>query len=280
MTSLEALSHQINSDHAADLAANLKKGSANSPKKIRNPELSLPAAPAPAAQRAAAKEIKEVTKKLEQKTEEHEAEELYRKCVNYLEDEHLKPYLNERILSTKLSNKDSLQDLKKLHASIISALKQKHKQMFFCALFDQFANFSEVGLVQVMQRAEKRGLASFLIQNKELILQPELSELVIELPDDYLPGPAVRLGLKLAQLVAGFDSSQFQQQQQQQEAEPQEGFSNNDDSAANTAEDATTGERSLRRSSSSSSTPSPSPALGSSKRFPQKNLSRRNKSST
>lgn len=214
MSNLGALSHSI----SAETAMNLKDGKNNSPKgspkKIHiNEEMMMP----PKQKKENVKEIKEIQKKYEEKNSEKEKGELLRKIEQYSDNPRLREYFPQSLLDTKTSPNDSLEKIQGVYKRYASCLKQAHKKMFFSVMFDQVCTGSEMLMVQGLQMSQKRGIGGFLQANKDTVLQPELDELVIELSDDYLPGPGVRAVMKFAQLLMMYDVEKHSNPYQEKE---------------------------------------------------------------
>lgn len=209
MSNLVTMSHNI----SAETAANMKNGNGGrnspSPKKVRNPLMDIqeePVAAAPKANKEMEKITREIVKKNERNLEENEREALFDKINQYIESPTLSHYLPESIKSNPPSPKDSLETLRAIHKRIGSSLKAGHKKLFINTVFDSVMYFTEQGMVKALHMEQKQGMASFMSFHKDLILQPELDEIIIEMGDDYLPDAKTRLFLKVLQTAVAFDN--------------------------------------------------------------------------
>lgn len=86
---------------------------------------------------------------------------------------------------------------------IRTRMKARRKDLIVNMMFDKMCDLSEQGMVQLLQQSNMLGFSSYIKENKPLF-QEDLDEIAIEMPDDYVPGPKIRLGMAILSLVEKF----------------------------------------------------------------------------
>jgi len=166
------------------------------------PQLQAPPQPPPP-KVTAAKKKEEVRQeeKIEQKSRETEKSELYGKLVHYHHSKHLAKFIPDDLKPPKAT--DSLEVLQAHDKALKGFLYRASKEIFVKRGLESLLNFGEMGLVDMLKLEHWRGVSDAIMSDEEA-LQPELEELAIELSDSYVPGPKLRLALKIANIAQEF----------------------------------------------------------------------------
>lgn len=167
------------------------------------PQLQAPP-PQPAPPKiTAAKKKEEVRQeeKVEQKSRETERSELYSKITHYFHSKHLAKFIPDDIKPPKST--DSLESLQAIDKTIKGFMHRASKEIFVQRALESFINFGETGLVEILKLEHWRGISDEILRDPD-VLQPELEELAIELSDNYVPGPKIRLAVKIANIAQEF----------------------------------------------------------------------------
>ena len=166
------------------------------------PQLQAPPQPAPP-KITAAKKKEEVRQeeKVEQKSRETERSELFGKITHYHHSKHLAKFIPDDLKPPKAT--DSLEVLQAHDKALKGFLHRASKEIFVQRGLEAIINFGETGLVEILKLEHWRGISDEILSDPD-VLQPELEELAIELSDSYVPGPKIRLAVKIANIAQEF----------------------------------------------------------------------------
>lgn len=139
--------------------------------------------------------------------------ELFRKIHEYFNSVHLKGWIPEGMKPPPDSA--SFEQLSQMYRSIQSSFKSKAKRQFVDYSLQTVLFSGENLLVSMMKMEEKQNVGKWIYSQKEELLQPELEEIAIELSDDYIPGPHLRLAGKLMALVNQFSNQTGEEAQEE-----------------------------------------------------------------
>lgn len=172
----------------------------------------LPPPPPPAVESASTKRSRESAAKAAKKEADHEAKEqkktedqseesdLRRKVTDYLENKRLKHLFAHIPLPGRNASHIEWQSA---YEKILSAMKSSYKDQMVSVFFNQGTNVAESVLVSFLNKSEYMGLSTHLQSHRDLF-EPELSELAIEMPNHYVPGPSIRLLIKLSEAITSY----------------------------------------------------------------------------
>lgn len=209
---LAAMSHQIQRDESVVGAENPKKAT-----KAAKAAKALPPTTAPAPNAAPKAAPKAQTKAHEAADEEKRRQNLLSKIDGYLEpNKPLRQMIGEKLaqeIEDTLESRRKVMTadvLEEVYTRIVNALRSTFKRRMVEQGFRAFLTGSEKFMVQFLQYENLAGIADAAYENKEDLFEPELSELAIELDNSMVPGPKLRLGLKLVEFASAFMNSQIQ----------------------------------------------------------------------
>lgn len=146
---------------------------------------SIPVVTAPS-KKTAEKEEKEIKKT--------DRAALFVKVNSYLTSKPLAPYIPAGIKPP--SEGASLEVLEATYTQIMNGLKAAYKRRMVMTMFNKGSKTLESIMVNFFQLEHARGLADAMKEQEE-DFQPELEELALELDEGLIPGPKVRLGVKM-----------------------------------------------------------------------------------
>lgn len=153
-----------------------------------------PTAPAPAP--ADRKALEDARKQVR----EDEMVEVRRKVESYLRH----PKFQE-LLRGVAAPKSSASDVEWRSAleQIYTTMKAAYKDMMVTMMFEQGCTVAETVMVEFLKMEDKRGLAPSMVAHRG-DFEPELSEIAIELANNWVPGPHVRLLGKVARYMMAY----------------------------------------------------------------------------
>lgn len=168
--------------------------------------LTIPAPPPPPAPKAkesktAAKASEKAYEKAKETDEEAKRQELYKQCVLYHNSKSL-----GKFIPSHLKCPDSSWPYERLLAhkkAIWGFIHTATKEIMVYQGLQTFVGFGEIALVEFAHMEHLRNISGFILQDPEFF-QPELEEVAIELPDDYIPSPTMRLAMKVMHLSTLF----------------------------------------------------------------------------
>lgn len=96
--------------------------------------------------------------------------------------------------------------IRQLISKIRARLRARRKEIIVNHFFDKMCDISEAGMVNFMMQSEMVGFSDYVKDNKAVI-QDDLDEIAIEMSDDYVPGPKIRLFMGLMTLADQFKKS-------------------------------------------------------------------------
>lgn len=157
------------------------------------------------------KKIEEIKKEQQKQTDEERKALLLRKINEYLNSDYLKQHLRG---ISPVSPVASLAQVEQCMESIKIALKKHDKRMMVDNLFKGFISQAENIAVYGFHLHQVRGIYDLVEydlkccdeKNPEnvppLELRKELEEITIEMDAAWVPGPSIRLGMKLFQALS------------------------------------------------------------------------------
>jgi len=147
---------------------------------------------------------KEFVGEIKKEAEEQEKIFLFAKICDYFRAPRLRAkipvHLKEPTAHTSLS------ELRQIWAVIKSACTFEQKKQFVDRIFLMSCMTIEKGFVEFGKDETKRGLCqNYLMPAKAVMFDDDLEELAAELPNDYVPGPKLRIAMNLLQAVMSYD---------------------------------------------------------------------------
>lgn len=142
------------------------------------------------------------TKLHEAQDEEARRQEYLGKLEDYLEKPRMRMIIGENIceeLEDLLRGNQKLMSvevLQKMHERILRRLRSKCKQVVIDRMFIEGLKGGEFAMVNFLHWDYMIGFSKEAIRNREEF-EPELTELAIELSEGWVPGPKVRLAMKI-----------------------------------------------------------------------------------
>lgn len=134
-------------------------------------------------------------------TKKADRSSLFVKVHGYLTSKPLQPYIPPGI---KMPTEGaSIEVLEATYKQIQDGLKAAYKRKMVDSMFGRVAEAGEAAMIHLFHLDYAYGLADALKDSKE-DFQPELEELALEMDESMVPGPKIRLGLKLLEFVDGF----------------------------------------------------------------------------
>ena len=174
---------------------------------IPNPK-SFPQPPQP---KQSAKKVEEIKREQQKQTDEEKKAFLLKKINEYLTSDYLKPYLKGIVAPMSGA---PLAQVEQCMESIKTALKKHDKRALVDNLFKGFISQAENIAVYGFHLNQVRGIYDLVEYDLKccdekspenpppLELRKELEELTIELDASWVPGPSIRLGMKLFQALS------------------------------------------------------------------------------
>lgn len=160
------------------------------------PHHNLPPSPSPA-------ELKKTKKKEEERIQkevhDQEQTEIRRKVTDYLSN----PKFTDTFKGIKISTNATDLDYTATYEKILGAMKSKYKEAMVRMMFERGADVTEAFMVSFLQKSEYLGIGTSMKTNIDAF-EPELTELAIEMPNNWVPGPFIRLALKFSDFTAQY----------------------------------------------------------------------------
>lgn len=167
---------------------------------------------------------KEFTEGVKKEAEEAERLFLFAKINDYFSAPGLRAKIPPHLKPP--TTHASLQEMRQTWAAIKGACTFEQKKMFVDRLFLAACMGIEKGFVDFGKDESKRGLCqNYLFPAKSAMFDSDLEELAAELPNDYIPGPKLRIAMTLFQAVMSYDvkaqpSREFSNSEKEEESEP------------------------------------------------------------
>lgn len=157
--------------------------------------------PSATTQKAHLKQMQDAAKDIKRDVHDKEQAELRRKVTDYLENPKFNGIFNGRVILPGKTADDL--HWKTAYEQIISTMKSKYKEAMVRTMFTRGCDVTETILVRFMKMSEYQGLGREITSNAAFF-EPELTEIAIEMNNDWVPGPMPRLLLKLAEQISKF----------------------------------------------------------------------------
>lgn len=155
-------------------------------------------------------------------SEEHAAAmEIHRQIIEYMDSPYFKDLLGdfERPKPPPINNYQTLLSMKN---TLKAVLLKGHRTMFVEQMFQYALVGTEFSLVELAKQSHFTGLTSVALQaqgapdahgRRQPYFQPELEEIAIELSNNWIPDPKVRLAFKLVGLLSNIHAAHKMQEQ-------------------------------------------------------------------
>lgn len=124
--------------------------------------------------------------------------DLFVKINNYLTSKTLAPHIADGIKSP--SESASLETLEAIYKQIIDSISGSYKRMMVDMMFEEGVGAVEEFLTRFLQMEGMMGLSE-AVQSERHTFSQELEEIAIEMDASMVPGPKVRLGMKLLRFI-------------------------------------------------------------------------------